>query len=266
MENRGENKTKDQNILSHFECVGEFHDNFGHPQRTQPYDECFYQDINMIKFRIQLMEEELREFKDGLNNKDPIEMADALCDLSYVVNGAGQCLGLNLDKLARLMSINIDTPEGFVRGSYNDKDMIYTDIFFNKYFGTIETGVNRMDKNLADFCEAVNNKDLNGMGIQLVILLDSIYTLGHALGFDMNAMFREVHRSNMTKLCTNEQDAKESVKRYIEDKTYDDPSYKVKDKYFVVYNKSSGKILKNYKWEEPNLVQFMNYTLEDLHL
>ena len=47
--------------------------------------------------RINLIEEELNEFKDAMSKKDLKEVADALTDILYVTYGAGHAFGINLD-------------------------------------------------------------------------------------------------------------------------------------------------------------------------
>ena len=52
---------------------------------------------NINKLRINLIEEELNEFKEAINKKDLKEVADALTDILYVTYGAGHAFGINLD-------------------------------------------------------------------------------------------------------------------------------------------------------------------------
>ena len=49
------------------------------------------------KLRIDLIREELTELTDAMNNKDLLEVADALTDILYVTYGAGHAFGINLD-------------------------------------------------------------------------------------------------------------------------------------------------------------------------
>ena len=64
---------------------------------------------------------------------------------------------------------------------------------------------------------------------------------------DADKAFELVHKSNMTKLCVSEQEAKDTVKSYESDDRYDSPAYRLSDdgKHYVVYNKSTSKILKS---------------------
>ena len=52
----------------------------------------------IIKLRYDLIKEELEELKEALEQKDIIEIADALTDILYVTYGAGHAFGINLDK------------------------------------------------------------------------------------------------------------------------------------------------------------------------
>ena len=52
--------------------------------------------INNLRF--DLIQEELDELKEALNNKDLLEVADALTDILYVTYGAGHAFGIDLDK------------------------------------------------------------------------------------------------------------------------------------------------------------------------
>lgn len=235
--------------LSHFECVGEFHDTFGHPLRKTIYTDCFDKEPKLVPFRISLMREELNEFKDALKNNDIVEMADALCDLSYVTNGTGHCLGIDLDTLMNQLKININTPNTL------DTACDYTLAEFEKK--SIEYCAKQIETLLENFCKAYDNKNIETMMNSLAYILDATYKLGHDICFNMNAMFREVHRSNMTKVCANIDDAIESIKKYKEDGRYKNPAMKLKGQYYVIYDASTSKILKNHKWETPNLKQFM---------
>jgi predicted HAD superfamily Cof-like phosphohydrolase len=50
------------------------------------------------KLRISLIQEELQELTEAMNNKDLLEVADALTDILYVTYGAGHAFGIDLDK------------------------------------------------------------------------------------------------------------------------------------------------------------------------
>ena len=52
----------------------------------------------IIKLRYDLIKDELEELKEAIEQKDMIEIADALTDILYVTYGAGHAFGINLDK------------------------------------------------------------------------------------------------------------------------------------------------------------------------
>ena len=80
--------------MSNFSKVGTFMKTFGQEVKTQP---SFSTDkINNL--RIDLIKEELEELTEAMNNKDLLEVADALTDILYVTYGAGHAFGINLDK------------------------------------------------------------------------------------------------------------------------------------------------------------------------
>ena len=77
---------------------------------------------------------------------------------------------------------------------------------------------------------------------------------------DINNDFDLIHKSNMSKSCVNEQEAKQTVQNYIKlyknnESPYDSPDYKLSKnkKYYIVYNKSSNKILKSINYNAVDL-------------
>ena len=70
--------------------VAEFHKTFKHPileQATLPSKE-------RSQLRIDLIAEELKELQEAVNDNNMVEVADALCDLQYVLAGAVLEFGL----------------------------------------------------------------------------------------------------------------------------------------------------------------------------
>lgn len=93
-------------------------------------------------------------------------------------------------------------------------------------------------------------------------IADAIYVLcGMAarMGVNLDKILNEVHSNNMTKLCKTEDEAKLTVSWYIEfykhKQEYDSPEYRLAPdkKHYIVYNKSTGKILKSVNWKPVNL-------------
>jgi len=79
---------------TNFELVGDFMESMDQEVRIKPT----FPDDRIQKLRLDLIEEELDELQYGIDNKDLVEIADALTDLLYVVYGAGHSFGIDLDE------------------------------------------------------------------------------------------------------------------------------------------------------------------------
>ena len=80
--------------MSNFRKVGTFMKTFGQEVKTKPA----FSTEKINKLRIDLIKEELEELTEAMNNKDLLEVADALTDILYVTYGAGHAFGIDLDK------------------------------------------------------------------------------------------------------------------------------------------------------------------------
>ena len=80
--------------MSNFNKVKNFMETFGQEVKVKP---SFSTD-KINKLRYDLIEEALDELRVALENKDLLEVADALTDILYVVYGAGHAFGIDLDK------------------------------------------------------------------------------------------------------------------------------------------------------------------------
>jgi len=78
---------------TNFEKVGDFMEAFGQEVLYIPT----MPDFNLSALRLDLIEEEVQELRDGLGKKSMVEIADALTDILYVVYGAGHAFGIDLD-------------------------------------------------------------------------------------------------------------------------------------------------------------------------
>ena len=79
--------------VSNFEKVGDFMEAFGQEVLYMPT----LPDFNLAALRLDLIEEEVQELRDGLGRSSLLEVADALTDILYVVYGAGHSFGIDLD-------------------------------------------------------------------------------------------------------------------------------------------------------------------------
>ena len=79
--------------MTNFDKVGIFMKTFGQEVKDKPS----LSDEKINQLRLNLIKEELNELKEAMDNKDLVEVADALTDILYVTYGAGHAFGINLD-------------------------------------------------------------------------------------------------------------------------------------------------------------------------
>ena len=107
--------------------VADFHNTFDLPILEEPQ----IPSPKRCELRINLIEEELNELKEAIINDDLVEVADALCDIQYVLSGAILEFGLadkfktlfeevqrsNMSKTCKTMEVALETQK-----HYSDKD------------------------------------------------------------------------------------------------------------------------------------------------
>ena len=103
--------------MSNFSKVGIFMKTFGQEVKNKP---SFSTD-KINKLRLDLIKEELSELTDAMNNKDLLEVADALTDILYVTYGAGHAFGIDLDKcFDEVQNSNMSKLDGNGKPIYNE--------------------------------------------------------------------------------------------------------------------------------------------------
>lgn len=145
--------------------VAAFHSTFRHPIEKSP----LIPSQQRCDLRVSLIQEELNELKEAIAGNNMVEVADALCDLQYVLSGA---------------------------------------------------------------------------------------ILEFGLGEKFNALFNEVHRSNMSKACKSVEEAEQTVEHY--NKTENTECYYTQvDDLYLVYRKSDNKTLKSVNYSAAQLKQLL---------
>lgn len=148
---------------------------------------------------------------------------------------------------------------------------------FNVQFGVLESTTLKpkldifdKDPKQVEFClklireevkeleEAVKQKDYIEMVDALADIIYVVQGMGARVGIDMDKAFNLVHENNMSKLCKTEEEATASVTYYEQNKEklgYDSPAYRraPDNVHWVVYNKSTKKILKSINWKPVDL-------------
>ena len=80
--------------MTNFQKVKTFMRTFGQEVKLKPSFST--EKINDLRYN--LIKEELGELKQAMDDKDLLEVADALTDILYVTYGAGIAFGIDLDK------------------------------------------------------------------------------------------------------------------------------------------------------------------------
>ena len=107
--------------MTNFNKVGTFMKTFGQEVKTKP---SFSTD-KINKLRLDLIKEELSELTEAMNNKDLLEVADALTDILYVTYGAGHAFGINLDKcFDEVQNSNMSKLDQNGKPIYNEKGKV----------------------------------------------------------------------------------------------------------------------------------------------
>ena len=114
--------------------------------------------------------------------------------------------------------------------------------------------VSYMDEELSlEYVEASRNNDL----VECIdALIDLQYFLDgtlveHGVAHLKDELFAEVHRSNMSKVCTTEQHAFDTIDSYTKQGTQ--TYHKKVGEYWVVYRVDNQKVAKALGWSEPDL-------------
>lgn len=146
--------------------VADFHRTFKHPILSKPG----IPDETRCKLRVALIAEELKELEVAILEKDIVEVADALCDIQYVLSGA---------------------------------------------------------------------------------------ILEFGLGDKFKALFEEVQRSNMSKACSSEEEAKATVDHY-QKKDGVECYYVEAEGKWLVYRKADNKTIKSINYSPADLAKIVN--------
>lgn len=127
---------------------------------------------------------------------------------------------------------------------------------------TVKLGLSLIQEEVKELEEAVEQHDFGEVRDAIADILYVVYGMADRFGINADSDFAEVHNSNMSKLCTSQEEADLTVKSYLDkyekgESKYDSPySYKVTtsdgSERWLVKNKSTGKALKNINYNAVN--------------
>tara|TARA_R110000772_G_scaffold66361_2_gene147920 strand:- start:14256 stop:14810 length:555 start_codon:yes stop_codon:yes gene_type:complete len=130
--------------------------------------------VKSFPLRMELIREEAEELSEAVSDKDEVAIVDALTDLLYVLYGGYISFGVRpetiLDTSDTLDNYDVERLEGHV-------DSLVVDMYTSYNFDYI------LDR-MAEMAQV-------------------IYIAGKDLGYDLDGAFKEVHRSNLSKLDDN---------------------------------------------------------------
>ncbi len=107
--------------MTNFEKVKKFMETFGQEVRTKPS----FPSEKIVELRNALIQEELSELKIAIQDKNIVEVADALTDILYVTYGAGHAFGIDLDKcFNEVQNSNMSKLDDKGKPIYNEKGKV----------------------------------------------------------------------------------------------------------------------------------------------
>lgn len=160
-----------------FERVREFHRVFGHPVADSPA----LPSQTVRDLRVRLLKEELDEFCTAHATNHRIEMADGLADICVIIAGT-------------MVAYGIVPGDGKFESPYPDGAKAFLNEKHHHTFTPI------LCKSFASYEIAERDNDLENINHTLMIMLTDVCGIAVNLGIPLNAVFTEVHRSNLSKL------------------------------------------------------------------
>ena len=268
--------------MSNYEMVKQFNTVFGHDVAETPQKDIFNSNPKIVKLRNNLISEEYGELIEAFNNRDMVEVIDALCDIQYVAYGLLVVYGVNGDLQFRTNIPSILNPE---QGNHPEFETMsnfeITKYLVTTYFSEpveksspstffknldasttfhrqVEENLSKIQEDLVKLHESTENEDFDGTVSSSINIIYFTYVIGVLIGADIDLGVNLVHSSNMSKICSNQDDAEQTVEWYKQtDTRYDSPCFRESPEGFVIFNESSGKILKNINYKPVDLSVFM---------
>ena len=252
---------------TNFQKIIEFHASFGLPH-CETVNIQNLQNFKIASLRVKLIQE---EFNELCNAPNIVEQLDAIGDLLYVVYGAGTSFGFNLDTAFNEYCIRQFASHQFASAVCNpNNETNFCKAMKLCAVENIKLSTQHPDPSYIEYEESVDFEEqirefshallmCNTSKVQLILvhMLYSLYSVGYYCGYDLDMLFTEIHRSNMSKLCNTEEEAIETVKWYFENQRdrYPEPAYGSvpnSDKW-VVFDKTTDKRLKSIHYSPPKI-------------
>lgn len=118
-----------------------------------------------------------------------------------------------------------------------------------------------ISEEFGELTDAIKENNMTEVIDALTDILYVVYGMGQAFGIDLDKSFKLVHASNMTKLCRNESEAKETIEHYKTLPGFEntDVQYRLSPdgQNYTIYNAANGKILKSKYFKLPDFSEMM---------
>lgn len=142
--------------------VREFHEAFAHPVEDFP----IVPSPELVELRVELVREELEELDDAAAADDLVEVADALADLVYVIEGAALVWGV--DVTVPLVPVEVhDAFERFAeasRAAAVPGDATLVSVALGELLAAVETLAGDWDVPLAACVVEVHDSNMSKLG------------------------------------------------------------------------------------------------------
>lgn len=166
--------------------VREFHEAFNHPVSDTPA----IPSADVEALRHTLLDEEYLELREALFFCDLVEVVDALADIVYIAAGTTLVYGIGLpDHIASGVPV---VPRRYTDFTVPDEHMR----------SLLEMSA-RVGLHIGGAADASLARHLAGVSGHLSRVVALCYEMAAVLGVDLDAVLREVHRSNMAKVGPN---------------------------------------------------------------
>lgn len=121
-----------------------------------------------------------------------------------------------------------------------------------------------IEEEFKELRDAWENNDFQEVADAIGDILYVVYGAAACLGIDADDVYDRVHTSNMSKLCTSEDEAIKTVDHYhsTTDLRVDFEKSSI-DGYWVVFNKDTGKILKSINYKVPDISHYKFNKMRD---
>ena len=269
-------------MTTNYSRVKQFNEVFGHPAPNTHQTSIFRDLPETVSLRNSLIKEEITELHEALQDEDVVEIIDAISDIQYVAYGLLVVYGVDgdaeytkyMDNKYELLDCarndeirnmtNYNQTLQFISnilngGSIDSSPKTFLDRYteasfrcsFNNYLSELLSG-------FEDLEVATNSKNFDDTIQSTLSIIYITYVLGALVSVDVDESVRLVHDSNMSKISSSQAEAEQTIIWYRENEPrYDSPQYRSSEFGYIIFNESTGKILKNINYKPVDLSVFM---------